>query len=86
MGTNDPYVTAIYGANTIWNWLIVERRHGRQTLHVCDGKSDILRRHKCHDCLGCLSNYTTNSGDSCTKLVGYSTVVNTLFSLGETPY
>ena len=41
MGTNDPYVTAIYGANTIWNWLIVERRHGRQTLHVCDGKSRI---------------------------------------------
>ena len=56
MGTNDPYVTAIYGANTIWNWLIVERRHGRQTLHVCDGKSEILRRHKSHDYLGCLSN------------------------------
>ena len=78
MGTNDPYVTAIYGTNTICNWLIVERRHGRQTLRVCDRKSDILGRHKSHDCLGCLSNYTTNSEDSYTKLVGYSTVVDTL--------
>ena len=75
MGTNDPYVTAIYGANTIWNWLIVD---GKQTLRVCDRKSDILGRHKSHDCLGCLSNYTTNSEDSYTKLVGYSTVVDTL--------
>ena len=38
----------------------------------------ILGRHKSHDCLGCLSNYTTNSGDSYTKLVGHSTVVDTL--------
>ena len=78
MGTNDPYMTAIYGTNTICNWFIVEDRHSRQTLHVGDRKSDILRRHKSHDCLGCLSNYTTNSEDSYTKLVGYSTVVDTL--------
>ena len=75
MGTNDPYVTAIYDANTIWNWLIVD---GNQTLRVCDRKSDIPGRHKSHDCLGCLSIYTTNSEDSYTKLVGYSTVVDTL--------
>ena len=78
MGTNDPNVTAVYGTNTIWNWFIVERRHCSQTLCICDRKSDILGRHKSHNCLGCLSNYTTNSGDSYTKLAGHSTVVDTL--------
>ena len=34
------------------------RRHGSETLGVCDRK---LRRHESHDCLCCLPNYTKNS-------------------------